>query len=76
MKSRHGTGSRKFVVVMVGLGMGFALCLLAFVLAARTTLSPEFVRVIEAFSGMCAIAIGAFAAGNAVEHYSKKDKAD
>lgn len=76
MKVRSGAGGRKFVVTMVGLGMGFALCLLAFVLAARTSLNDQFVKVIEAFAGMAAMAIGAFAAGNAVEHYAKKDKSE
>jgi hypothetical protein len=76
MRVRQGTGSRKFVVTMVGLGMGFALALLAFVLAAQSHLAPEFVKVIEAFAGMVAVALGSFAAGNAVEHYARKDKPD
>lgn len=76
MKVRKGTGSRKFVVTMVGLGMGFALSILAFLLAANSRLAPEFVKVIEAFAGMVAVALGSFAAGNAVEHYSNKDKPD
>lgn len=74
MKIRQNTGSRKYVITMAGLGMGFILALTAFVLAARALLVSEYVKVIEAFAGMVAVGLGSFAIGNAVEHYSKKGK--
>lgn len=67
-------GNRKFLVVMVGLGMGFALAVGGFILAALAKLTAEYVAVVSAFSGMVGIAVGSFAAANAVEHWSKKDK--
>lgn len=68
------TGNRKFFVVMTGLGMGFALAVGGFVLAALARLTAEYVAVVSAFSGMVGIAVGAFAAANAVEHWSRKDR--
>lgn len=68
------TGNRKMTVVMVGLGMGFALAVGGFVLAALARLTAEYVAIVSAFSGMVGIAVGAFAAANAVEHWSNKDK--
>lgn len=76
MKVRQNTGSRKYVITMLGLGAGFVLALTAFVLAARALLTSEYVKVIEAFAGMVAVALGSFAVGNAVEHYSKRGKDD
>lgn len=68
------TGNRKMTVVMVGLGMGFALAVGGFVLAALARLTAEYVAIVSAFSGMVGVAVGSFAAANAVEHWSNKDK--
>lgn len=69
-------GNRKVYVVMTGLYMGFALAVGGFVLAALAKLTAEYTAVFSAFTGLVGIAIGSFAAANAVEHWSKKDKPD
>lgn len=69
-------GNRKVYVAMTGLYMGFALAVGGFVLAALAKLTAEYTAVFSAFTGLVGIAIGSFAAANAVEHWSKKDKPD
>lgn len=66
-------GNRKFLVVLTGLGMGFLLAVGGFVLAALARLTAEYVAIVSAFAGMVGIAVGAFAAANAVEHWSKRE---
>ena len=65
-------GNRKYYVVMIVTSMGFILSSAAFVLAFKCQLANEYVRVVEIFAGMASIATGAFMAGNAVEHFSKR----
>lgn len=68
------TGNRKLTVVMTGLCMGFALAVGGFVLAALAKLTAEYVAIVSAFAGLVGVACGSFAAANAVEHWSQKDK--
>ena len=76
MRGWRGEGSRKFTVVMAGLAMGFVLVIAGVALAVNALLSPDYVRLVEAFFGMVGVAIGAFMVSNGVEHYSKKGKAN
>lgn len=65
-------GTRKYRVAMAGLGLGLLLALGAFVLATLAKLTGDYVAVVSSISGIIGICVGAFAAGNAVEHWSKK----
>lgn len=67
---------RKYRIALLGLGMGAAMALGGFVLAARAKLTPEYVTLTSAIAGLVSVVVGAFSAGNAIEHYSRKEKPD
>ncbi|MBK8006756.1 MAG: hypothetical protein IPK12_23490 [Gemmatimonadetes bacterium] len=66
------TGTRKYRIAMAGLALGALLALGAFVLAMRARLTADYVAVVSAVAGLIGVCVGAFAAGNAVEHWSRK----
>lgn len=57
MPDAQRSGLRKWSVAILALGMGFTLALLG--------------KLTADFATIAAVAVGAFAAGNAVEHYKR-----
>jgi len=70
--ARHGDRKHRAFVLIVSIGG--ALCVMALSLAALDKLTPDGVKVLEAFASMASIAVFSFMGGNAVEHLSKKSK--
>ena len=64
-------GKRKLTVAALTLALGFGMGLLAFVLALKGKLTPDFVQVIAHFTTVATIAAGSFAAANAAEHWAE-----
>ena len=61
-------GSRKTIMLREVMRMVFAVVAAALLLAGLKQLTPEAVRVIEAFCTFCTFAVGLFMGANAAEH--------
>lgn len=68
-------GYRKVLVALVALLLGFAVVCLAFVLALRGRLTPEFVQVAGGFSLVAGAATSLFHLANAAKHWTDSSRA-
>lgn len=68
-------GYRKVLVALATLALGFLVVVLAFFLALRGKLTPEFVQVAGGFSLVAGAAVSLFSAANAMKHWADSSRA-